>query len=176
MEPGMKEQNPVFKHEQYVFLSFIIIVILPQVVSLCFSFVCVLFIIFMLRELEWQSAFVEFIYFFVFLNCHLTPKPTHNIPPRESRKWCWFLLLPFSKPHWNEQLNPTDVSERPRSKPERRGGGGDIYIGDPSRLITDEPPSFSAKVCRSLRSSKPFTCHSCLIPSNFLLIASFELA
>lgn len=66
MEPGIKEQNPVFKHEQYVFLSFIIIVILPQVVSLCFSFVCVLFIIFMLRELEWQSAFVEFIYFFVF--------------------------------------------------------------------------------------------------------------
>lgn len=32
-------------------------------------------------------------------------------------------FLPFSKPHWNEQLNPKDVSERPRSKPEREGKG-----------------------------------------------------
>lgn len=40
-----------------------------------------------------------------------------------------------------------------------------IYTGPPSRVTTDEPPSFSAKVRRSLMSSKPLTCHSCLIPT-----------
>lgn len=34
----------------------------------------------MLRELEWQSAFVEFLFFFLFC-LSLDPKPTHNIPP-----------------------------------------------------------------------------------------------
>lgn len=101
---------------------------------------------------------------FLFCLSFESPKPTRNIPPRVPQL-VLVLHLPFSKPHWNEQLNPTDVSERPPLKPEV-GEGRSIYIGDPSRLITDEPPSFSARVCRSLRSSKPFTCHSCLMPRN----------
>lgn len=99
-------------------------------------------------------------FFFVFVTWPQThPQyPTQRVP-----QLVLVLHLPFSKPHWNEQLNPTDVSERPQLKPEE---GSNIYIGDPSRLTTDEPPSFSARVCRSLRSSKPFTCHSCLIPGG----------
>lgn len=103
-------------------------------------------------------------FYFSFRLSFEPPKPTRNIPPRVPQL-VLVLHLPFSKPHWNEQLNPTDVSERPPLKPEV-GEGRNIYIGDPSRLMTDEPPSFSARVCRSLRSSKPFTCHSCLMPEN----------
>lgn len=126
---------------------------------------CVLFIILMLRELEWQFALVKFCRFILISSVIWTPqKPTRNIPPRVPQL-VLVLHLPFSKPHWNEQLNPTDVSERPPLKPEV-GEGRSIYIGDPSRLMTDEPPSFSARVFRSLRSSKPFTCHSCLMPEN----------
>lgn len=134
----------------------------PSIVSLHFSLVCVLFIILLLRELEWQSALVKFLFFFS--SVIWTPRPTRNVPPT-TPQLVLALHLPFSKPHWNEQLNPTDVSERPPLKPEV-GEGRLIYIGCPSRLVTDEPPSFSARVCRSLRSSKPFTCHSCLMPTD----------
>ncbi len=62
-----------------------------SVVSQCFSLVCVLFIFIMLRELEWQSAFVEFPFFFLSLG---PQKPTHNIPPRESHNWCLICFCP----------------------------------------------------------------------------------
>lgn len=173
MEPGKNETLSL--NMNCVYLSFNHRHHFPSsVVSLCFPlcFVHNLYV-------AWTGMTVWFVVvLFLLLSFFKTvtwpQKPTHDIPPRESHELMLVLLLPFSTPHWNEQLNPTDVSERPQSKPERRGR--DIYKGAPSRLTTDEPPSFSARVCRSLRSSKPFTCHSCLIPSNFLLMASFELA
>ena len=41
-----------------------------------------------------------------------------------------------------------------------------FYNAFPSSDTTTLPPSFSAKVVRSWMSSKPLTCHSCLIPEE----------
>lgn len=108
---------------------------------------------------------ISFFFFLLFFKSVTWPQTHPQYPTQRVPQLVLVLLCPFSKPHWNEQLNPTDVSERPQLKPEKREGSH-IYIGDPSRLITDEPPSFSARVCLSLRSSNPFTCHSCLIPGR----------
>lgn len=43
------------------------------------------------------------------------------------------------------------------------------HSGLPSRDTTTFPPSFSASVRRSWMSSRPFTCHSCLIPDKTFL-------
>lgn len=46
-----------------------------------------------------------------------------------------------------------------------------VYNGLPSSDTTTFPPNFSARVERSWMSSKPFTCHSCLIPEKRCMIA-----
>lgn len=73
------------------------------------------------------------------------PTLTHPVAPQT------VVLAHLPHPRRNERLTP----EMCQPQSDR---------GFPSRVTTDEPPSFSARVFRSLISSKPFTCHSCLIP------------
>lgn len=91
------------------------------------------------------------------------PKPTHHILPKKSHKWRrFFISPPLSCQTGMTQLNW--CVWRASASAEQQCAF--IYKGDPSRVTTDEPPSFSARVCRSFRSSKPFTCHSCLMPEG----------
>lgn len=118
-----KEQNLVLKHEQYVYLSLssssFLSCILMFFLSVCF--VHILYV-------AWTGMTVSIsgISFCVSVTWPQThPQyPTPRVP-----QMVLVLLLPFSKPHWNEQLNPTDVSERPRSKPEGGREGQYLYRG-----------------------------------------------
>ena len=114
---------------------------------LLFFLVCVLFILFMLRELDdslhlWNFPFVLF-FFCLFVLSIFSPRTHPKYPTQRVPQLVTVLLLPFTKPHWNERLNPTDVSERPRSKPERGGGGGSIFIQGllPESLLSCHPAS-----------------------------------
>lgn len=87
-----REQKPVL-NINYVYF------ILPSSFLSCillFFLVCVLFILFMLRELDdslhlWNFPFVLF---FVLFCLSFDPELTRNIPPRESRNWCRFCFCP----------------------------------------------------------------------------------
>lgn len=145
-----------------MYLSFNIIILLPQLYLNVFPLCMFCSYSLCLREVDWQSAFADF--FVVFLSFHLTPKPTHNIPPESHANGAGSAFARLQTTlDWTAKPNRC-VWKASIVAREGRGGETGIYIGDPSRLTTDEPPSFSARVCRSLRSSKPFTCHSCLIP------------
>lgn len=86
-----KEKNPVLKHEQYVYLTFNII-ILPQLYRNVFP-LCV-FCSYSLSCLNCNDSLHLWNFFFVFLNCHLTLNPpTISLPERVPRM---VLVLAFA--------------------------------------------------------------------------------